>query len=275
MRKQQAILAVVLSLGTFSLLLTHEPAAQAGSGSVHTTTLAAQRAKPTPTPDLLVRSTIADSVDWTDPSSGITNPLWMQMRSDGAGSYSTTSTVESIIQGVSGDWILDTKNATPITRLVFLDFSKPVPGTGPNGGSPVAPFTSAVVPTRMISKCHLYNNDMFRMTAGSTVNCPLAVFFSVNGQEYFVHMNPVTGAYAFPDTDYCNVTCNSAANALCNGWTISASGAKGGCVTSDCSVKQNIAKLVLRAPQNGKSGGWTPVNQGNFYLAFSVAITAP
>jgi hypothetical protein len=226
-----------------------------------------------PTPDVPVTSTISDFTDITD--NGTSQRVWMQIRSDGA-QYTNGVNIQSIIQGVSGDWILDSKNAiTSTPRKIFFDFTKPVPNTGPNGGAPVAPFTSALVPARFISKCHLYNNDMFTMTPGVTVNCPLAIFFADNGNEYFLHMNPITGADVFQETDYVNVRCNGAANSQCNNWTMTADGTKGGCVTGDCSVKQSIARLSLRVPVKGRSGSWSTVNQGDFYVAFSIGITNP
>jgi len=232
------------------------------------------RVRPTPTPDLPVTTTITDYTDVLD-GTGTSERLWMQIRSDGA-AYTNGVNIQSIIQGVSGDWILDSKNSTSSTpRKIFFDFTKPVPGTGPNGGAPIAPFSAALVTARFISKCHLYNNDMFTMTPGVTVNCPLAIFFADSGNEYFLHMNPVTGADVFPETDYVDVTCNGSANFKCNDWTMAANGTKGGCVSADCSVKQNIARLSLRVPVKGKSGGWTTVNQGDFYVAFSIGITNP
>jgi hypothetical protein len=229
--------------------------------------------RPTPTPDLPVTSTISDFTDVTDASG--TQRIWMQIRSDGA-PYTNGVNIQSIIQGASGDWILDSKNANTSTpRKIFLDFSKPLPNTGPNGGAPIAPFTSAIVPARFISKCHLYNNDMFAMSPGTTVNCPLAIFFADSGNEYFLHMNPITGADVFSETDYVNVRCNGAANSQCNNWTMTADGTKGGCVTADCSFKQSIARLTLRVPVKGKSGSWTTVNQGDFNVSFSIVVTNP
>lgn len=226
-------------------------------------TVASQR----PQPDLNVpaTSTIADYID-------LTQRIWMQIRSDGA-AYANTNNVQSVV--FDGDLILDTKAST---RHVFLDFSKPIPGTGPNGGAPVAPFTSALVLARLTDECFRYNTNMFNMTAGSTINCPLAIFFSDSGNNYFLQMNPVTGAYVFPETDYVNITCNGAANSQCNNWTIKPDvNGKGGCVTTDClgSLKQNVARLSQLVPVRGKSGSTTAVNQGDFYVAFSIGVTNP
>jgi hypothetical protein len=226
---------------------------------------AAASQKSQPPPSVPATSTIADYIDVTD------QRVWMQIRSDGA-AYTNDSNLQSVVY--AGDWILDTKSST---RLVFLDFSKPIPGTGPNGGPPVAPFNSALVPTRLTAECIRYNTNMFNMTPGSTINCPLAIFFSDSGKDYFLQMNPVAGAFVFTETDYVDITCNGSANSQCNDWTIGPNAAKGGCVTPDClgSLKQNVARLSLRVPVKGKSGSWTAVNQGDFNVAFSISVTNP
>jgi hypothetical protein len=116
---------------------------------------------------------------------------------------------------------------------------------------------------------------MVTLPVGATVNCPLAIFFSDSGNDYFLQMNPVVGADVFPETDYVNVTCNGAVNSRCNNWTIAPNGAKGRCATADCSLKQNVARLSLRVPVKGKSGSWTTANQGDFYVTFSMGVTNP
>lgn len=252
MRKQRILLAVFLACFTLPI-----PAM--------TQQNAAALQKPEPTPNVPVTSTNADYFDVTD------QRIWMQIRSDGA-AYTNDSNLQSVVY--AGDWILDTKSST---RQVFLDFSKPIPGTGPNGGAPVAPFNSALTPARLTAECIRYNTNMFNMTPGSTINCPLAIFFGVSGKDYFLQMNPVAGAFVFTETDYVDITCNGAANSQCNDWTIGPNGAKGGCVTPDClgSLKQNVARLSLRVPAKGRSGSWTTVNQGDFYVAFSIGVTNP
>jgi hypothetical protein len=261
MRKQRILLAVLLACLTLPI-----PAM--------TKQRAAAFQKPQPRADLPVTSTVSDYADVTD-STGTSQRIWMQVRSDAAGVYTNNSDVESIIQGVSGDWYLTDLTSA---RHVFLDFSKPIPGTGPNGGPPTSPFSSALIGARLVSKCHLYNNDMFTIPVGATVNCPLGILFSVSGNDYLLQMNPVAGEYVFPETDYVNVTCIGAgANSQCNNWTIAPNAFRGGCVTPDCagSVKQNVARLNKMVPIKGRSGSVTPVNQGDFYVAFSISITNP
>ena len=109
--------------------------------------------------DLLVTSTIKDYQDVTD-SNGVPQRLWLQIRSDGADGYKNSRSVQSIIQGTAGDWVLDTNFATSSTRSIFLDFSKPISGSGPNGGAP-APIHDRTGEGRIISKCHEAANSMF------------------------------------------------------------------------------------------------------------------
>lgn len=214
------------------------------------------------TTDVPVTSTIADSV----------NGIPMQIQSDGAGPYTNTRYVESIIQTSAADWELNT-NLRSSTRNVWLDFTKPVAGSGPNGGAPVEPFASGLAKVRFISKCHLYGVSMFTIPAGTTVNCPLTTGFNSGGTQYRLQMNPVTGVDVNPETDYVNITCNVVnASSQCINWTIEPNGMKGGCANPDCSVKQNIARLSKIVTVKGKT---TELNQGNFYVAFSFSLTNP
>ena len=59
---------------------------------------------------------------------------------------------------------------------------------------------------------------------------------------YRIHMTPDNRSiFPYPETDNVNVTCSGVdANSQCNQWQIEPDGAKGGCVTADCSVKQNL-----------------------------------
>ena len=222
--------------------------------------------------DAPVTATVADHLDVID-STGATQQLWMQIRSDGAGVYKNTKDVQSIVQGV-GDWVLDTNFTKYSTRSIFVDFSKPITGSGPNGGNPTPPFTSAVVKARIISKCHETNNDYFNIPTGQTVVCPMVAGFYVGADFYRIHNTP-GGDVVFPytETDFVNVTCNGVgANLQCNQWRVEPNGTKGGCATADCSVKQNVIRLVQVVTVKGKT---TEINQGDFYMSFSITITNP
>src|SRR5436190_12963282 len=105
--------------------------------------------------DAPVTSTIRDYIDWTDPASDTTQRIQMQVQSDGAGVYRTLTkkgnklSVLSVIQSI-GDWVLDTGlNVDSPTRKVFLDFSHPIAGSGPNGGNPTPPFTTSLVQPKL------------------------------------------------------------------------------------------------------------------------------
>ena len=220
---------------------------------------------PNRTSDVPVTSTINDSF----------NGIPMQIQSDSAGPYRNTKYVQSIVQGAVGyqDWELDTNYSTFSTRNVWLDFTKPVAGSGPNNQDPIAPFDSALAKVRFISKCHEYNVSMFSIPLGTTVNCPLATGFNYGGIQYRLHMNPLSGPDINPETDYVNITCNAVNSALqCINWTIEPNASKGGCASVDCTVKQNVARLSKMVTSKGKT---TPVNQGNFYISFRIDLTNP
>jgi hypothetical protein len=220
-----------------------------------------QAATPQSTGNGFVTSTIADSV----------NGYALQIQSDGVDAYTNNKYIQSIIN--LGDWVLDTDYSRLSTRSVWLDFTEPVAGSGPNGGNPVAPFSSGLAKVRFISKCHLYNVNMLTIPVGATVNCPLATGFSYGGYDYRLQMNPVVGADVNPETDLVNITCNAAnANSQCINWSIAPNGAKGGCATLDCSVMQNVARLSKFVTLKGKT---TELNQGDFLVAFSIRVTNP
>jgi len=115
---------------------------------------------------------------------------------------------------------------------------------------------------------------MFTVPSGVAVNCPLAITFTYGNSSYRLHMTPDNRTvYAYPETDYLNVTCAGVgANLQCNSWKIEPNGAKGGCLTADCSVRQNIVKLIKLVISEGKT---TEIDEGDFYMAFSIGVTNP
>jgi len=249
------------------IFMTLLVACLSGSSAIAPKNAASQRVS-----DLPVTSTIQDYQDVTD-STGVPQRLWMQIRSDGADGYKNSKTVQSIIQGTAGDWVLDTNYATSLTRSIFLDFSKPIIGSGPNGGAPTPPFTVALVRARMISKCHEAGNSMFTIVNGQTVTCPMVASFSAGSSFYRIHMTPNGDVYPYPETDNVNITCTGTdVNFKCNQWRVEPNGINGGCLTEDCSVRQNVVKLAKVVTVKGKE---TEINQGDFYMAFSITITNP
>src|SRR5437868_14068519 len=223
--------------------------------------------------DLSVTTTVKDYLDVVD-STGVSQRLLMQIRSDNAGGYQNSKNLQSIIQATAGDWVLDTNYSKVSTRSVFLDFSKPIVGSGPNGGAPAPPFNAALVKPRISSKCHAYGNSMFTIPYAVTVNCPLAITFCYGSGSYRIQMTPDNRTvYAYPETDFVNITCAGVnASLQCNSWKIEPNGARGGCLTTDCSVRQNVVKLVKLVTSKGQT---TEVNQGDFYMAFSISLTNP
>jgi hypothetical protein len=92
MRIQRILLAILLACWNLPIpaMAQHTAASQ----------------KPPPPSDFPVTATITDYIDVT----GLPR-FWMQIRSDGA-TYTNTNSVQSIIQGASGDWILDSQSST-------------------------------------------------------------------------------------------------------------------------------------------------------------------
>src|SRR5688572_33435414 len=62
----------------------------------------------------------------------------LHVRSDSQGSYFNAKTLVSQIQGL-GDWELDAINPRGATRKIAVDFSHPVPASGPGGTAPTPP----------------------------------------------------------------------------------------------------------------------------------------
>ena len=77
-----------------------------------------------------------------------------------------------------GDWVLDmiNFNSSP-QRKVLIDLRDPVPGSGPNGGAPTAPFAYQLVRARFITKCSQNGINMQTMQTNTPYFCPLALAF--------------------------------------------------------------------------------------------------
>jgi hypothetical protein len=185
----------------------------------------------------------------------------LQLRSDGLGAYTNSSSLTSEIQSI-GDWVLDALNPPGATRQVYLDFSQPIPGTGPNGGAPIAP-PSGLYPFRAITKCSQDGNDYLTLAPGTAVSCPLHVAFTYNGASYAVEMNPNNA----PETDNASVTCVTPATGSgpCTGWVIEPSGTFTGGL-------RNEAELIHYVTAKGKT---QIVDEGDFYFSFQISVTNP
>ena len=204
-------------------------------------------------------------------TSTISSDPTFQIKSDGLGVYKNSSTLESDIQSIFGDWVLDSYTLKNGTRTVSLDFSRPVSGTGPNGGDAVT-IPSGLYKFHMIAKCHLAGNSFLTIAPGQTVQCPLHLGdIFVGGQQYGVTMNPgVTSSdETWPETNYANVKCNSTAGS-CASWTLTPSA-----TAADGSLG-NVAALI-KYVSSGTKGNTTstPVKQGDFYMSFRIDVTNP
>jgi len=139
-----------------------------------------------PNRDVPVKTTIEDFEAAIAPT--------LQIQSDGSGVYQNSRDIGSVIQS-GGDWVLDT--STSSTRGVKLDFSQPVAGSGPNGGTPI-PLPTGIYKARAITKCHVYGNNLLGLVGGQTVSCPLTIGFDSGNNGYRIQMNPLTGVYVYP-----------------------------------------------------------------------------
>lgn len=208
-----------------------------------------------PASDVPVTTTIAGL--------GVNTLPTMRVQSDQAGSYRNSSSLQSILQGALGDWVLDTLNynSSP-QRKVLIDLRDTVPGSGPNGGAPTPPFAYQLVRARFISKCSQYGSDMRTIPAGSTIYCPLAIAFDdAGGVRYRLSMHSDN----FPEVNLVQVTCLASANSKCTQWRIEPS------VTQLDGERKNVAKLLKVAAKPNQADQ----NMGDFYLAFVIQLTNP
>jgi hypothetical protein len=212
-----------------------------------------------------VTSNVADADTSIAPS--------LQIRSDGLGAYQNSSRLTSVIQSI-GAWVLDSYTPRNSTRGVYLEFSQPIAGSGPNGGNPVA-IPSAVYKVHMISKCNLYGTSMLTQAPGTTMPCPLHVGdVYVGSTKYAVQMNPYMSAAdtAYPETNFANITCvvPSSGAGPCTQWRIVPSATF---TAPDGSQRlRNVGKLLKWVTSHGST---TAVNQGDFYFSFAITVTNP
>jgi hypothetical protein len=197
----------------------------------------------------------------------------LQIRSDGLGAYQNSSSLTSIIQGI-GAWELDSYDPKRSTRTVYLDFSQPIAGSGPNGGNPVA-IPSGLYKVHAISKCNLYGNNMLTLAPGATMPCPLH-FGKVysGGVEYAVQMNPYNSVSdtAYPETNYANITCTypTSGSGPCTQWSMTPSGTFVG--GNGTQYYRNVGALLKYGTGKGQA---TVVKEGDFYFSFAIGVTNP
>lgn len=180
---------------------------------------------------------------------------FFRVQSDSLGSYRNgVNSVESIIQPI-GDWEL---NATASTsRRVYIDFGDPV-----NPGDTTAPFPSAMVPARFISKCASLGLKMVDIPLGQTRQCPLALSFNYSGVQYRIAMNPVNQA----GSEYIQWTCMAATSGKCTSWVMTPSNVQ---ATGERKARGQLIKITTA---RGKT---VETLLGKFYFAFKVNVTTP
>jgi hypothetical protein len=235
-------------------------------------TVAAKPAKPAP---LSVTSLVQDFATGVAPR--------LQIQSDQLGTYPDhrkTCCVSIITTGPgqggsgkgAGDWELNSWEEKTV-RTFYLDFSQPIPGSGPGGGDPIAVPSGRYVANILLG-CELQGNDMLTQAAGSVVMCPLNIEFPYTGSqyhEYRLHMNPGVngqGTFNYPGTNYVKVTCifPSSGPKPCSQWTLEPSGVY---IAPDMTVKErNDTELV-------EVEGGTEVSQGHFYFSFQIVVMNP
>ncbi len=143
----------------------------------------------------------------------------LRLQSDQLGAYKNSSSLQSILQASLGDWVLDmlNYNSSP-QRKVLIDLRDPVPGSGPNGSAPIAPFAYQLVRARFIEQCSIYGVDRRTIAGGATVYCPLVIAFDdASGVRYRLTMRQDN----FPEVNLTQVTCVATdLNSKCNQWKI-------------------------------------------------------
>jgi hypothetical protein len=187
----------------------------------------------------------------------------LRIQSDQAGVYTNSNSVQSIIQGSAGDWVLDLLNfSSSPQRKVLIDFRDAIAGSGPSGGAPTPPFSYQMVRARFVSKCSDYGIDMRTINGGATVYCPLAIAFDdASGIHYRLTMH----ANNFPEVNLVQITCLTNTNSNCTQWKIEPS------VTQLDGERKNAAKLLKLATNPHQ----TDQNMGDFYLSFGINLTRP
>jgi len=188
----------------------------------------------------------------------------LRIQSDQLGVYRNSSSLQSLLQSSLGDWVLDMLGYTSSPqRTVLIDLRDPVPGSGPNGGAPVAPFAYQFVRARFIAKCSQYGIDMRNMQPNNLYPCPLAIAFDdASGVRYRLTMH----ANNFPEVNLMQVTCvTTDATGKCNQWKMEPS------VTQLDGERKNVTKLLKVATKPRE----VDQDRGDFYMSFTIHLTNP
>ena len=222
--------------------------------------LAAQKPQK-PASDIPVTTIISDY------DTGISTAL--QLQSDQAGAYTHSQSLTSLVTS-TGFWVLNSLDPRNATRTVSLQFSRPIAGSGPGGGAPIAP-ASGNYQAHVYSSCNHpnYLSDYRLLPPGQTMPCPMAIRFEAAGKTYLIHMNDRA---EFSETNHVDVTCifPTTGGNPCSQWLIRPSGTF---VTPEGTTeRRNIVRLSEQVTQKGQT---VFIKQGNFYMSFAIVITNP
>lgn len=217
----------------------------------------------------LVQARAADIAVTTlvsDYDSGIGPAL--QIQSDLGGAYKNSKTLQSMMYG-AGSWELDAYNVRNATRGVYIAFTQPIAGSGPNGGAPISPAT-AIYKAHVTTECFNYGTNPLTMAPGSSISCPMSLRFDTGGKTYAIHMNPQNPNWV--GTNPAAITCifPTTGSAPCAQWRITPSAS----VTNpDGSITwRNAGQLDIVGSSKGKT---TYTKQGQFYFSFVILMTNP
>ena len=223
---------------------------------VATTFVNSLEAKVKPASDLPVTSVI-DGL-------GVDTIPTLRVQSDLSGAYLNSTSLQSIIQGI-GDWELDMLNfdSNP-QRRVLIDLRDPVPGSGPNGSNPTAPFDYHLVRARFLTQCPS-GISMLNMLPNNVFSCPMVLGFDdPSGQRYRLAQYPAN----YSETNAVSVSCLAInpVSGRCNQWKLVPS------VTQLDGELKNRAKLLKITTQHNQQ---IDQDMGDFYLSFSIHVTNP
>ena len=164
------------------------------------------------------------------------------------------------------DWELDALSSTARTLRITLSTANAIPA-GQLGANPAPnpPFSGTdYIAAEVKAQCQLVGNDMYTMTGGQSVTCPLAVHMPSSPNSFYaLYMAPAS----YPETTLAQVQCNSAVNGACNDWFIDPVPVTNPDGTT--SPGTAIARLEF-VPNSGKI-----VWDGDFYLTFHIHVTQP
>jgi hypothetical protein len=216
-----------------------------------------------PAPDIPVTTTLADF----DPTGA---PYYVH--SDGGGAYANgVDSVHSVLLAngynhiLYGDWRLDASNSTVRTIGLTFDAGNAVQPGDPGYQAPANPpyWGTGYLPARLGNKCTQENHDMLSMKAGDSFPCETFIWFAAGAETYRLFM----GKSWYSETDYAQVSCNSADSGGCKDWSIDPIPV----VNPDGTASPGRARARLE-----RLGVRNQViNEGDFYLNFHVHVTRP